>query len=356
MVAGYGDGTLRWHRLSDGQELLALFPHADQERWITWTPEGFFDASAGAEELIGYHLNRGRDQAGEFVSALQLRELFYQPGLIARRLDADGDRLMAEAVSKLGDVRKLLAGMAARTPEVELVTPPEVSGEEQVTITVRVKDTGGGIGAVVFYIDGQEQAGVPARQGAGIPEGTVSRTFALPPGVRRFEVAARNSAGVEGNRKAVSASLTGPTADAALYILAVGVESYRDPKLNLRHSVSDAQRVAKEIAARAQPLFKRGVFPTVLKDREASLTGIEQAFAKLKPKVQPQDTLVLFLAGHGEAPVDKGYTFLPWDFQRGAAGEAGEGLSEHRLRALLAQAPPRRCCCSIPVMRAVPSA
>ena len=28
VVAAYGDGTIRWHRLSDGQELLALFVHA----------------------------------------------------------------------------------------------------------------------------------------------------------------------------------------------------------------------------------------------------------------------------------------------------------------------------------------
>ena len=60
VVAGYVDGTIRWHRLRDGQELLALFPHADRRRWIAWTPEGFYDTSgAGAEELIGYHLNRG---------------------------------------------------------------------------------------------------------------------------------------------------------------------------------------------------------------------------------------------------------------------------------------------------------
>jgi hypothetical protein len=315
--------------------VLAFFPHADRERWIAWTPEGFFDAAPGAEELIGYHLNRGRDREGEFVSALQLREVFYQPGLIGRRLDADGDRLMAEAVSKLGDVRKLLAGMAARTPEVELVTPAEVVGEEAVTIAVQAK----GIGTVMFYIDGQPQGSLPGRQSTGVSSSTYSRTFALPPGVKRFEVAATNRAGVEGNRKAGSANLTGPAGDAALYILAVGVESYRDPKLKLANSGSDAQGVAQEIATRAKPLFKRGVFPTVIKDRDASLAGIEQSFAKIKAQLQPQDTLVLFLAGHGEAPIAKGYTFLPWDFQRGAPGDAGEGLSESRLRKLLEQAP-----------------
>jgi WD40 repeat protein len=42
VVAGYGDGTIRWHRLSNGEEVLALFPHADRQRWIAWPPEGFY--------------------------------------------------------------------------------------------------------------------------------------------------------------------------------------------------------------------------------------------------------------------------------------------------------------------------
>ena len=30
--------------LADGEELPALFPHADGKRWVAWTPEGFFEA------------------------------------------------------------------------------------------------------------------------------------------------------------------------------------------------------------------------------------------------------------------------------------------------------------------------
>ena len=282
-------------------------------------------------------LNRGKDREGEFVSARQLREHFYQPGLISRRLDADGDALVAEAVKKLGDVQQLLSGAKAPPPVVDLLTGPEVTGEEEVTITVRVKDRGGGVGGLVFYVDGQPQTG---RKVGVVADGTESRTFALPPGGRPIEVAALSRAWVEGARQVVMATLTGPARDAALHILAVGVEKYQAPGLELKHSAADAQAVANEIAIRAKPLFKRGVStPMVLKDIDASLAGIEGAFNKLKARMKPQDTLVIFLAGHGEAPIGKGYTFLPWDFKRGAPGDAGEGLSEVRLRKLLAESP-----------------
>jgi len=42
-VVAYGDGTIRWLRLSDGKELLALFIHPDGQRWIAWTPQGYYD-------------------------------------------------------------------------------------------------------------------------------------------------------------------------------------------------------------------------------------------------------------------------------------------------------------------------
>ena len=65
-AAALDDGTIRWYRLRDGQELLALFPHRDRKRWVLWTPSGYYDATPGAEELLGWHVNRGRDAAADF--------------------------------------------------------------------------------------------------------------------------------------------------------------------------------------------------------------------------------------------------------------------------------------------------
>ncbi len=72
-LAAYGDGTIRWYRMTDGKELLAFFPHDDRKRWVVWTPSGYYDASAGAEELIGWHVNNGRDAAADFFPAGQFR-------------------------------------------------------------------------------------------------------------------------------------------------------------------------------------------------------------------------------------------------------------------------------------------
>lgn len=69
VVAAYGDGTIRWHRMSDGSELLAFFPHADRQRWVLWTPSGYYDASPGGEDLIGWHVNRLVQRGATVVQA-----------------------------------------------------------------------------------------------------------------------------------------------------------------------------------------------------------------------------------------------------------------------------------------------
>ena len=86
-VAAYGDGTIRWHRMTDGAEVLALFPHRDGERWVAWTPEGYYMASRGGEDLIGWHVNNGKDRAADFFSASRFRDAFYRPDIVTRVLE-----------------------------------------------------------------------------------------------------------------------------------------------------------------------------------------------------------------------------------------------------------------------------
>jgi WD40 repeat protein/uncharacterized caspase-like protein len=67
VVAGYDDGTIRWHRMDDGRELLALFVLADKENWVAWMPEGFYGATAGAFGVLRWHKNNGFDAAPNTV-------------------------------------------------------------------------------------------------------------------------------------------------------------------------------------------------------------------------------------------------------------------------------------------------
>src|SRR5205085_9159990 len=102
VLAAYGDGTVRWHRPSDGQELLALFVNKDDLRWVAWTPSGYYMASPGAEDLIGWHVNRGWDQAADFFPASRFRKRFNRPDVVLKILDTLDERKAVREADRNG--------------------------------------------------------------------------------------------------------------------------------------------------------------------------------------------------------------------------------------------------------------
>jgi WD40 repeat protein len=75
VVAAYSDGTIRWHRMDDGKELLAFFPLADRTNWVAWTPDGFYAATPGAHGVLRWHVNHGWDAPGEAMPVSDIAEL-----------------------------------------------------------------------------------------------------------------------------------------------------------------------------------------------------------------------------------------------------------------------------------------
>jgi hypothetical protein len=348
-VAAFGDGTIRWHETTEGREVLALFVHPDGQRWVAWTPEGFYDAAPGAESLIGYHLNRGADREGEFVAADRLRQNYYRPDLIARRLEPDGGRLVAEAARAVGDVRQVLAG--ERPPRLELLSPDVAEGGREYLLKLRIKDQGGGVGRLIYRIDGVEVPGRPADiPGSG--GDTVSRLFDFAgrnpdnrkdTGERVLSVAAVSPRGVESEPVTVRVRVPAATERPVLHVLAVGVTKYRDNtfRAGVAYAANDAATLRGHFEKYGSG-FYRGLDLKVLRDEEATREGIEREMRGFAERTAAGDVFVLYLAGHGTA-FDGDYSFIPWETRYVNAGTVREqSLRGERLKELLAGIPAQK--------------
>ncbi len=86
VVAAYKDGTIRWHRADDGRELLALQVLPNKTDWVLWTPEGFYEATPGALDVLKWVVNHGPDSPATTLPVSAIPKL-HRPDALPLVLD-----------------------------------------------------------------------------------------------------------------------------------------------------------------------------------------------------------------------------------------------------------------------------
>lgn len=347
-VAMLGDGTIRWFDLDGLEERGALFVHADGARWALFTPEGFFDhGEGGGQDLVGVHLNRRAAEQPDWASFAQAYRALYAPTVVRARLDGD-TRAAERRLGELGDVRAVIA----RQPRVTLTgfCIPDISGDcrahnpeaalpigtNRVRLGLRLEDRGLGLGPVDVFLNGRNVGRVDP---AGTPE--IGIDVALDPGRNALQVRAWDQAGRLFAESPVTRLEAVGVEDSAarLFVMAVGVDRYRNPQLALRFAAADANTVAETLRTGAVGLFA-ATEVTVLTDEAATKEGILSALDRLAREIGPQDTFLLYLAGHGvKTEPDERFLFLPQDVSDASSWDAlrRQGLSDEVLVAALSR-------------------
>ncbi len=351
VVGALADGTIRWWRTGTGELLVSLLMLPD-ERWILWTPDGYFDASAGGDRLAGWAVNRSDDGRADFHSLSRFREQFNQPEHIDR-VTAGGSRRAAVTSGSFAATRP------PRFPPVVSHAGPArhdaVTGEFAIPFLLRADADA----SVVVRIDGRPapdaQIALGERRGtlaAGearliLPAGTLSvqilahhgnvwseplvmsavmpaqatpiTSSAIVVEVLRPEApeAANATVPAKADPLGPGSTLSAAIVDARpsrprLFILAVGISNYRVPAYKLGLAAKDASDFAAVLKSQAGRNYA-DVQTRVLTDAKADRASILAGFDWLRNAPGPDDVGILFLAGHGLNADGGEYHFLPWD-------------------------------------------
>ncbi len=368
VLSGATDQTLKLWSLADWATsgvrqivpTLSLFPASTGE-WIAWTPDGFFAASEQGRDLIGYVINRGVLQAATYVSGDQLYDRFYRPDLLQAKLYGDPQSLWQQEGSKT-DVLTVLD--ESLPPQVAIVSPTEAVtvARGELDVNIRITDQGGGIGKVVWKLDGvtigsevlpdlalsDQSARQPASQPLSLQ---TSKQIALLPGPNPIEITAYDRQ----NRVASAPVLTQVTFQPesklrvkpmtapkpSLHVLTIGINRYRDQALRLEYATSDGKAVATMLQEMATPLFDDIIITQLFNDN-ATFSGLNTAFRELPQSISPDDVFVLHMAGHG-VTLDGRYHFLPQEFryENNESVRTG-GVNQDHLQQWLAAIPARK--------------
>jgi hypothetical protein len=346
IVSASEDSTLKVWR-SDGALLATLlrtqgslnFRHRP---WVTITPEGFFAASEpGSEQVLS--VVRGYD----VYSIDQFWQSLFSPDLVREKLT--GDRVQAvERAKAVVDINKVLD--SGPPPDVTFLSPSEKiqSSSDLVKVRIRVVDKGKGVGRIEWRLNGVTVAvASPPKEGG--PTHELVQEIPLDAGENLVEAVAYNQGNILASRPARAAiELAASSAQqkAKLHILAIGINAYVDPGWvpspgeqqigfqPLKLAANDATEFAKDLRVAAAPLYSEVKVTTVLDD-DATRAKLERVIDTIGRDVQPRDTFVLFMAGHGIS--EKGhFYFIPQDYQSGAGALARSAVGQDMMQDWLA--------------------
>ena len=325
IVAAYGDGTIRWHRLADGEEVLALFVNAKTREWVLWTPQGYYASSVSGDQYIGWHLNKGWEQAGEFVTAARLKKHLYRPDIVKRAFElANAEQAIREAglsSFKLADL------IDHSLPEFRIADPGDKSRADKSPLAVRLELAASDDPVTSFdvKVNGRQVTPRTVRGLAPVTEDH-ARTVNIPleKGENKIQVTAHNKIGDSVRELLVYLDREGVLdKKGKLFILAIGVNKYvkLGSQNSLNYAAADARLMLDTLTRKAGPLHTEVKSKLLVSEGDAAPTkaNIEDALLLFR-EAGPEDTVILFLAGHG---INEGanYLFMPEDAERAADGK-----------------------------------
>jgi WD40 repeat protein len=361
LVSASHDQTVRLWSLASRELIVTLF-HGNDGEWVMWTPQGYFTGSDHAEQIVGWQQGYGPEHAARYVAADQLRHILRRPDIVERAIVlADAKK----AVAELAATGPTLTELVRRPPpEVLLVSEGNASATGRAVLVLEVERTGRALTGFDIVLGTSDATGLFKAE-----RKLVHRPASVPAGYRRrypdrdlqavevdlregrnlISVVARTEVGETTSAPTVVVSQVDRlgTREGTLRILAIGIDRY--PQASYPGSLTFAGKDARDFAATAAREMGRrhaGVVSEVLYNGaggrlEPTKANIEAALGRLA-QAGAADTVVLFIAGHGERQRGQ-YVVLPTDHRRTRADEPGEGVVAWRtIRDALSNAAGRR--------------
>jgi WD40 repeat protein len=360
-VIAFGDGIIRWYRLKDGKNILSLFPHNDRKRWVLWTTSGYYDASAGAEELIGWHVNNSPDMASDFFSISRFRNTYYRTDMIEKVLETLDEKVAIKLANEESGKKKPEEDVSIKKilPPVVSITSPS-DGVTVSSNTIAVKYTvrspsGEPVTNVKFLVNGRpvsttrdmvfDQTGAELKvtqddiekKGSETPVPAAKKesdnvrqiSVTIPPEDSLISIIASNKFAIS-EPATIKVKWQGTTRKdefvllPKLYILAIGVGKYINfpPDKQLQYAAKDARDFVEEMKKQKGNLY-RDVSVKLLIDENATRDTIVDGLEWIQRETTNKDVAIIFLSGHGVNDNTGIYYFVPSTFDKNSIKRTG---------------------------------
>lgn len=320
IVSGSDDGSARLWKTETGELLATMVSLNRGADWLVVTPDGLFDGSPGGWDQILWRFTPTTFD----VSPVEIFfNEYFHPGLLSEIIAGAKVAVAADISQK-----------DRRQPRVVLEAPGLASGSvstRQSTLKLTIGDAPAGARDLRLFRNGSLVKAWSGDVLQGQPAATLEATVSIIAGENHFTAYAFN----RDNVKSSDATLLLQGADSlkragTLHLIVAGVNEYANAGYNLKYAVADGQAFAQEVEKQQRKLGQFSQFEVAtLFDRNATKANIVYALnrlaggaapppagappelQKLQP-AQPEDTVVVYFAGHGTAQNQRFY-LIPHD-------------------------------------------
>lgn len=300
LISASEDGTTRVWDVQSGAAFAQVI--STVAGWAVVDRKGRFDGSEDALDDIDW----AADEMDTPINAFS--ERYYEPGLLAKHLAEDG-RFVNDDVRPVPDDGYMAPPLASFVGGVS----PTPDSDGRLEVTVRAEQLGGAVEGVRLFHNGKVVGtdSLASEQIDGSQGRTVVYRIVPAPGDNVFEAVAIGEDRIEGPAAVTQVSMATGGRKPNLHVLVIGINDYAAKALKLDYGRADAVAIAQTLAKVRADSFGE-VIGYQLVDGHATRKGILEALAILE-RVRPEDTAVIFLAGHGVA-VDRDWFFLPAEY------------------------------------------
>ena len=297
-----------------------------------WTPQGYYTGSPGADKIVGWQINRGADKAADYVTAEQLRKHLNRPDIVAKAIQLASAE---EAVRTSHGTEFKLSDLLARpAPRLRILSPAAdsaVNAPGSVAVKIALDATPDPVTRIRIQVNGRQLDDRLPENGPKFEPGEHEFSVPLAKGKNTIVITALNEIGwskvQDGTLSLTNAIEGGLDKRGTLYLLAIGVSKYPGiaalcqpkPSCDLAYTGADAIAFADSMEAKLGALHEKVVRRVLVdegkSDGAPTAANIVNALGLLG-RAQPNDTVAVFLAGHGlnDGP---NYRFLSTDAAMG---------------------------------------
>lgn len=315
-----------------------------RDGWIVVDEKGRFDGEGIDPSSLAWSLRTRGDQRGE-VRFDQLSHAFRYPGLLQSVFGGSGARLRSAVFDPAGQGLPL----PPEITEIRFLEKHERLDQPLQVIATAADISGHAINDVRLYHNGRLVT--PARR--FLDKSARSRTDEVNevairsvayqvdpvPGRNEFKAVSEGigailSTRADGQNTTLVADMVGERGASRLHVLGIGIGRFGSPALALDFPAHSVTSVADLLFEKKIPAMADGQKRLLLDDR-ASKPAIEAAFDDLKAASRPEDTVVVYLSGHGVYRNERWYFPLPNASSLDRLG-SDNAIDHHQLQDLLA--------------------